>query len=69
VRPGDYFGLALISGSIAALYSELFDASIRYTGLVFAREASGAGIGGFTPLFADRPCYGAAAKAGRSPST
>ena len=46
------FGVASISGSIAAFYSELFDTRIRYTGLVFAREVSGAVIGGFTPLFA-----------------
>jgi hypothetical protein len=30
----------------------LFDTRIRYTGLVFSREVSGAVIGGFTPLFA-----------------
>jgi hypothetical protein len=41
-----------MSGSIAALYSKLFGTHIRYTGLVFAREASGAVIGRFTPLFA-----------------
>jgi MHS family shikimate/dehydroshikimate transporter-like MFS transporter len=46
------FGVASISGSIAAFYSELFDTRIRYTGLVFAREVSGAVIGGFTPLIA-----------------
>ena len=45
-------GVASISGSIAAFYSELFDTRIRYTGLVFAREVSGAVIGGFTPLIA-----------------
>lgn len=44
------FGVASISGSIAAFYSELFDTRIRYTGLVFAREVSGAVVGGFTPL-------------------
>ncbi len=46
------FGVASISGSIAAFYSELFDTRIRYTGLIFAREVSGAIVGGFTPLFA-----------------
>jgi MHS family shikimate/dehydroshikimate transporter-like MFS transporter len=46
------FGVASISGSIAAFYSELFDARIRYTGLVFAREVSGGLVGGFTPLIA-----------------
>jgi MFS transporter, MHS family, shikimate and dehydroshikimate transport protein len=46
------FGVASISGSIAAFYSELFDTRIRYTGLVFAREVSGGVIGGFTPLIA-----------------
>jgi MHS family shikimate/dehydroshikimate transporter-like MFS transporter len=44
------FGVASISGSIAAFYSELFDTRIRYTGLVFAKEVSGAVVGGFTPL-------------------
>jgi hypothetical protein len=29
-----------------------FDARIRYTGLVFAREVSGGIVGGFTPLIA-----------------
>ncbi len=46
------FGVASISGSIAAFYSELFDTRIRFTGLVFAREVSGAVVGGFTPLLA-----------------
>ena len=40
-----------ISGSIAALCSELLDTPIRYTGLVLASEVSGAAIGGFAPLF------------------
>ncbi|KMK01231.1 hypothetical protein CF64_03190 [Bradyrhizobium japonicum] len=44
------FGVASISGSIAAFYSELFDSRIRYTGLVFAKEVSGVVVGGFTPL-------------------
>jgi hypothetical protein len=44
------FGVASISGSIAAFYSELFDTRIRYTGLVFAKEVSGAVVGGFTSL-------------------
>ncbi|WP_441260363.1 hypothetical protein AB7008_36490 [Bradyrhizobium sp. 521_C7_N1_3] len=44
------FGVASISGSIAAFYSELFDTRIRYTGLVFAKEVSGTVSGGFTPL-------------------
>jgi MFS family permease len=46
------FGVASISGSIAAFYCNLFDTRIRYTGLVFSREISGAIIGGFTPLIA-----------------
>ncbi|UQD70657.1 hypothetical protein JEY40_32680 [Bradyrhizobium japonicum] len=44
------FGVASISGSIAAFYSELFDTRIRHTGLVFAKEVSGAVVRGFTPL-------------------
>jgi MFS transporter, MHS family, shikimate and dehydroshikimate transport protein len=44
------FGVASISGSIAAFYSELFDTRIRYTGFVFAREVSGAVVGGSTPM-------------------
>jgi MHS family shikimate/dehydroshikimate transporter-like MFS transporter len=46
------FDVPSVSGSIAALDSELFGTHIRYTGLVFAREVSGAVIGRFTPLFA-----------------
>jgi MFS family permease len=46
------FGVASISGSIAAFYSELFDTRIRYTGLILSREVSGALVGGFTPFFA-----------------
>lgn len=65
------FGVASISGSIAAFYSELFDTRIRHTGLVFAKEVSGAVIGGFTPLISMLlvQCSGVAARAGQSRST
>lgn len=46
------FGVASVSGSIAAFYSGLFETRIRYTGLVFCREVSGRIVGGFTPLLA-----------------
>jgi MHS family shikimate/dehydroshikimate transporter-like MFS transporter len=46
------FGVASVSGSIAAFYCGLFDTRVRYTGLVFSREVSGAIVGGLTPLFA-----------------
>lgn len=46
------FGVASISGSIAAFYCGLFETRVRYTGLVFSREVSGAIVGGFTPLVA-----------------
>lgn len=46
------FGVASVSGSIAAFYSGLFETRIRYTGLVFSREVSGGIVGGFTPLIA-----------------
>ena len=46
------FGVASVSGSIAAFYSGLFETRIRYTGLVFSREVSGGIVGGFTPLVA-----------------
>ncbi len=46
------FGVASISGSIAAFYCGLFDTRLRYTGLVFSREISGAVVGGLTPLIA-----------------
>ena len=46
------FGVASVSGSIAAFYYGLFETRIRYTGLVFSREVSGCIVGGFTPLMA-----------------
>jgi len=46
------FGVASVSGSIAAFYSELFETRIRFTGFVLAREVSGAVVGGFIPLLA-----------------
>lgn len=45
-------GVASVSGSIAAFYCGLFDTRLRYTGLVFSREVSGAVVGGLTPLIA-----------------
>ena len=42
------FGVASVSGSIAAFYSGLFETRIRYTGLVFSREVSGGIVGGCT---------------------
>jgi MHS family shikimate/dehydroshikimate transporter-like MFS transporter len=39
-------------GPIAAFYHDLFETRVRYTGLVFARETTGAIVGGLTPLVA-----------------
>ncbi len=39
-------------GPIAAFYHDLFETRVRYSGLVFARETTGAIIGGPTPLIA-----------------
>lgn len=45
-------GVASMFGPIAAFYHDLFETRVRYTGLVFARETTGAVIGGSTPLIA-----------------
>jgi MFS transporter, MHS family, shikimate and dehydroshikimate transport protein len=44
--------VASMFGPIAAFYHDLFETRVRYTGLVFARETTGALVGGFTPLVA-----------------
>jgi MFS family permease len=45
-------GVASMFGPIAAFYHDLFETRVRYTGLVFARETTGAIVGGLTPLLA-----------------
>lgn len=45
-------GVASMFGPIAAFYHDLFETRVRYTGLVFARETTGAVVGGLTPLLA-----------------
>jgi MFS transporter, MHS family, shikimate and dehydroshikimate transport protein len=45
-------GVASMFGPIAAFYHDLFETRVRYTGLVFARETTGAIVGGLTPLVA-----------------
>ena len=45
-------GVASMFGPIAAFYHDLFETRVRYTGLVFARETTGAVVGGVTPLLA-----------------
>jgi MFS transporter, MHS family, shikimate and dehydroshikimate transport protein len=44
--------VASVFGPIAAFYHDLFETRVRYTGLVFARETTGAIVGGLTPLIA-----------------
>jgi MHS family shikimate/dehydroshikimate transporter-like MFS transporter len=44
--------VASMFGPIAAFYTGLFPTRYRYSGLVFARETTGAVIGGPTPLIA-----------------
>ena len=44
--------VASMFGPIAAFYHDLFETRVRYTGLVFARETTGAIVGGLTPLIA-----------------
>jgi MFS family permease len=45
-------GVGSMFGPIAAFYHDLFETRVRYTGLVFARETTGAVVGGLTPLIA-----------------
>ncbi|MBV8397836.1 MAG: MHS family MFS transporter [Acetobacteraceae bacterium] len=45
-------GVGSMFGPIAAFYHDLFQTRVRYTGLVFARETTGAVVGGLTPLIA-----------------
>ncbi|WP_159867665.1 MULTISPECIES: MFS transporter [unclassified Raoultella] len=48
------FGIfhAAVFGTLSSIYSECFDASVRYTGISFAYQISGVFAGGLTPVLA-----------------
>ena len=48
------FGIfhAAVFGTLSSVYSDCFDASIRYTGISFAYQISGVFAGGLTPILA-----------------
>lgn len=48
------FGIfhAAVFGTLSSVYSECFDASVRYTGISFAYQISGVFAGGLTPVLA-----------------
>ncbi|MBB3323558.1 MFS transporter [Atlantibacter sp. RC6] len=48
------FGIfhAAVFGTMSSVYSECFDASVRYTGISFAYQISGVFAGGLTPVLA-----------------
>lgn len=46
------FGAAAMFGTLPAFYSEMFSTQFRYSGVVLARELTGAFVGGPTPFIA-----------------